>query len=146
MDFYKNTEKLLYKYPILKKHLAIAKLDIEDIEKEGEKRRSPSVVLLTNSNKNYSSTVEAEAIPKSEKYLTAIKKTEKLVNKIDAALSYVCNKEAMSFIKMKYFENKCIDDICDALCISRSTAFRLKNNIISNLSIVLFGADVIDLY
>lgn len=141
-DFFKKTENLLYRYPDYKNHIALKYLDIADMKKEGVNRNSPSIVLYSGGvkkNRQLKTTLDNDE--KIKAMLAKTDKTAKLVNRIEAAVEMCCKGMEAEFVELKYFENRTIDEICDKLIISRSTAFRMRNSIISRLSTVFYGVD-----
>jgi len=146
MDYYKKTEKLLYCYPVLKKHLIINKLDLDDVKTEGEADRSKSIVIsrADAAPRRTLPLTREEAVERRTKPITLqINKTQSLLKKIDAAISFSCGDIEKNFIRLKYFDNTQMDSICETLKISRSKAFRMKNTIIDSISAILFGADAL---
>lgn len=145
-DYFKKTENILYNYPNYKNYIALKYLDIADMQKEGISRNSPSIVLYSGGVKQKRELkIAMDNDIKIKKMLEQTDKTAKIVNRIEMAINMCCtNDDSRKFIEMKYFENKSMDDICDALLISRSTAFRIRNNIINKLATILFGVDAVN--
>lgn len=140
-DSFKNTEKLLYNYKILKEHVQ----DEEGYFGMLNKGKSKSVVVY--SSKSGSSNLdEDEAMIKRKE---SLRRSQNDLKRIEKALDAVRDRKEFKVIELRYFsrndehEAYSWEEITEQLKISDKTARRWKNNIVREISIRIFGSDAI---
>lgn len=143
-NYFKETEKLLYAYPILKVQVQQIELDIEDLKKEEYTDHSKDIVKMKSGGGACLGEYELQDI-RIKNRIRSLNRTNNEIKRIDRALEQVKNDEGYEIIKLKYFDNpsKTIEEMSELLHISESTVKRWKNRIINKLKIVLFGADAL---
>jgi hypothetical protein len=139
---YSETERLLYKYPMLKLKVEQDELDIQDYQKEMEKfggtQKSKDVVYIPKGGVRLDPAEKQQALIDDKE--ASKQKTLKEIARIDKALDKVKKYEGFEIIELKYFKRIEPDDgIMDILNIGKTTFYRWKNRLINDLSVIFFG-------
>lgn len=140
-DYFKETEKLLYNYPVLK-------LKIEEDQKflydpdataEPDQRKSKDIIKFTGNGGGHGLDID--------RYTLGIKssmmRTRQEVKRIERALDTIKNDKYYEIINMKYFKGMTMEAIAEHFECEDKTARRNKNRIVNKLKIMLFGADAL---
>lgn len=140
--YYSETERLLYKYPMLKLKVEQDELDIEDLQKEmdlfGGTQKSKDVVYVPNGGVRLDPYEKQEALIAEKK--VSRDKALKDIKKIDRALENVKNYKGYEIIDLRYFKRiEPDDEIMEQLHIGKTTFYQWKNRIINDLSVIFFG-------
>ena len=104
----KNTKSLLYSYNNLKKSIDLRKEQIRDLENEGIPGRSKSILLNVGHSSNSSDDPVELAIKNIQNQIAVTKVT---IDYIDKVLLTFKNDPYYDIIRLKYFENKTIEEI-----------------------------------
>jgi hypothetical protein len=145
-NYFKDTEILLYNYPILK----------EKVELDEELLLDPdSVIFPKEKSKDivrYSSSGNGPGFDIGQ-YTESVKlsmmKTRAEVSRIERALNQIRDDKYYRVIELKYFDKKdsqesyTYDDIAEILDKDVRTIRRNKNRLKSKLKLYLFGADAL---
>lgn len=138
-DYFKDTERLLYSYPDLKLKLAMDEEELNNNQMV-QKRKSADIVRFGGSGKRPDDP--------DEEYLNSrmvsINRTKKEVERIDKALDTISDEPKYTIIPMKYFKNKTMEEISEALACDERTVRRNKNRLINRLKIIFFGAEALN--
>lgn len=148
-DYFKDTEKLLYSYPELKKKVSMDEEFLADpdavIYPQG---RSHDIVRYSNTGGLVQTGFDEEEYTKSVK--KSMIRTRAEVARIERALNQIREDKYYRVIELKYFEKKddsqegyTYEDIAEILEKDVRTIRRNKNRLINRLKIYLFGADVL---
>lgn len=143
VNYYLNTEKLLYKYPVLKKQVIAIEEYIQDLISDGYQQKSKDVVKIQpqlNQEKQDYTEMHDERI-KDKK--SSLERTNMDIKWIEHALNQIRNDQYYILIELKYFDKMEILDILKKLNISETTFRRKRNSIINELSIILYGSNAI---
>lgn len=142
-DKYKQTEKRLYAYPVLKRNIERYKLDIKDTEKEDMRKSHDFVLFVKNSGSAEKMDIEDLKAAKILLIEQKIARDQKEIDEIDKALEEIQQDEYYPVIKLHYFEKKNQDDIADLLHCDKVTIWRNRKKLINMLNIGLYGADAL---
>lgn len=104
----KNTKSLLYSYNNLKKSIDLRKEQIRDLENEGIPGRSKSILLNVGHSSNSGDDPVEIAIKNIQNQIAVTKVT---IDYIDKVLLTFKNDPYYDIIRLKYFENKTIEEI-----------------------------------
>jgi hypothetical protein len=146
-EAYKNTEKLLYNYNLLKEHV---------IDEEGyfgmlNKRSSGSVVRYSKSK---AAVNEDEMLKLREE---SYKRSKSDLERLEKALSKVKGTKEYKVIELRYFRKKnnrdtyTFEEIAERLSktegfpetLNEKTVRRWRSSIVNEISVYLFGSDAI---
>lgn len=147
-EAFKNTEKILYCYNILREHVA----DENEYIDMAYKSKSSSVVRYT---KNKVAAPEEDQIILDR--LSSYNRSKTDVERIEKALKKIEGKKGYEVIKYRYLVRKDGDDIytyeeiADILArqqgysenLNEKTVRNYKNSLIREMSVFLFGSDAI---
>ena len=142
-DKFKQTEKRLYAYPIMKRNIERYALDIKDIEKEDMKKSKDFVIFLKNSGGADKPDLEELRAAKILVIEQKRARDEKEIAEIDAALKEIEQDEYFSVIEMHYFQGAQQDEVAEKLHCDKVTAWRNRKRLINMLNISLYGADAL---
>ena len=140
-DYFKETEKLLYNYPILK-------LKVEEDEKflynpdasvEPEQRKSKDIIRFSGTGGGHGLDIDRYTIGVK----SSMMRTRQEVNRIDRALDTIKSDKYYRIIELKYFKEMTMEAIADEFECEDKTIRRNKNRLINKLKIMLFGADAL---
>jgi predicted ATPase len=139
---YAETERLLYKYPILKLKVEQDELDIKDYQKEmeqfGSTQKSKDIVYVPTGGIRLDPQEKQEALIADKE--ASKSRTLKEIAKIDKALEKVSNYKGYEIINLKYFKRiEPDEEIMDELHIGKTTFYQWKNRLINDLSVIFFG-------
>jgi RNA polymerase sigma factor (sigma-70 family) len=140
-SYFSRTERLLYSYPSLKVSLNELELNIHDIELEGIKRKSTSIVVFSGKG---SSGDNDEQLTAAEAYKESKERTQRMVNRIERALDHIRGEEGYEIIEMKYFDNMNNLEIADKIPCSESTVKRWRKRLVNQLGVLIFGVDALE--
>lgn len=140
-DIFKNTEAILYSYSTIKETIVQRKTQIKELKKYGLPKKSSSAKIYS-SNKIY--------IEENDLLDTTIKNIEKSIIKTKVILDYInsillkFNKDPYyEIIKLKYFDNKTIEEIAEIMEKDISTITRNKNRLINTLKMYLLPNEIL---
>ena len=154
-EAFKNTEKILYCFNILKEHLEDEKAYLEMIEK----KKSGSVVRYS---KNKLEKLEEDQL--LEERFTSYQRSKNDVERIEKALNKIKNKKGYEVIEMRYLQRKkkienekqtediyTFEEIADTLSgqqgysenLNEKTVRNYKNALVHDMAIFLFGSDAV---
>ncbi|KAE9633729.1 hypothetical protein GND95_08735 [Defluviitalea raffinosedens] len=145
-DYFKMTEFLLYNYPALKEQIASIDEYISTVSKE----RSRSIIYWTNGGAG-----QEDIEDKIKSRLDSFERTQADVLWIEQALNKIKDREEYFIIEKRYLKRKedgslyTYEEITDMYCehvgkeISERTVRRYKTKLIHELSVLLFGSDVL---
>ena len=140
--YFQKTEKLLYSYPNLLKALEQKDQDIKFIQENGVQEKSKSIVFYSTNRGNAGNEQYIEIL---ESYKASKERTERLINKIDRALSDIKDDSYYYIIESKYFLIMSNTDIEEQFAVSDRTVRRHKNRLINKIQVILFGADALEM-
>ncbi|MDE7200596.1 MAG: hypothetical protein K2O91_01520 [Lachnospiraceae bacterium] len=154
-EAFKNTEKILYCFNILKEHVADEAAYLEMINK----RKSGSVVRYSKNK-----TEKPEDDQMLEERLVSYWRSKNDVERIEKALKKIEGKKGYEVIQMRYLQRKKItengkqteevytfEEIADALSgqqgynenLNEKTVRNYKNILVRDMAIFLFGSDAV---
>jgi RNA polymerase sigma factor (sigma-70 family) len=146
-NYFKDTEVLLYNYPILKDKIKLDEellLDPDSIIYP--KRKSKDIVRYSSSASNGP---EFDVSQYTESVKLSMMRTRAEVARIERALEQIKDDRYYRIIELKYFEKNInqdshtYDEIARILQKDESTIRRNKNRLISKLKLYLFGAEAL---
>lgn len=140
---YRQTEKLLRAYPVLKDNLERYQRDIEDIKHEDMGKSASIVLFAKNSGKTPKQDLEELRAEKIFRITEKLNRDKKMVTEIETALAYVKDKPYYRVIELFYFEDAPACKIEQELNCDRSTAWRNRKVLVNRICEVLYGADAL---
>jgi hypothetical protein len=138
LDYFKQTERRLYAYPIIKKRLS------EDIEKLAEYQsvglpeHSRGIVKYIRSGRRLDPEDIKDALIFDLK--AAIISNEDEIREIDTALEIIAGDEYAKLIALKYFEHKTDEHISEVMSCADRTIRTHKKLLIRQMALYLYGA------
>lgn len=147
-DYFKMTESLLYNYPVLKEQIG----SVDEYVSTVGKGRSKSIIYWTT-GKNGQEDIE----DRIKSRLDSFERTRADVIWIEQALEKIKDREEYFIIEKRYLQRKedgglyTYEEITEMYCeytgkeISERTVRRYKTKMIRNLSVLLFGSDVLEM-
>lgn len=149
---YKDTERLLYSYPSLIRAIQEDENSIKIGTYESYQcntGKSKDIIKFSKSSGS-----KTDPCFESER-LAAIERTKRQIERIERAMKAISVLENYQIIEMKYFGTKAdrywdgntldILEIAETMHLSDSTVRRRRSELINRLSIMIFGADAINL-
>lgn len=146
---YKDTERLLYSYPSLILNVAE---DEESLKNNSyvAKSKSKDILKFMGAKSPLGIGVEIE-----QERMKSIERTKTQITRIENALEKIKNIPDFCIIEMKYF-GTCQEGIWDGnpieifeiakrTCMSESTVKRRRRELIDRLSVILFGAEAVNI-
>lgn len=154
-EAFKNTEKILYCYNILKEHVA----DEEEYLAMAKKRKSGSVIKYSKSSV---SAADEEQILQNR--IASYNRSKSDVDRIGKALERIQDKKGYEVIELRYLKRKektedgrkveevyTFDEIADILSgqkgygesLNEKTVRGYKNTLVRDMAIFLFGSDAV---
>ena len=128
---FKVTEQALYLYPKIKEAINKNKEEIRYLKKHG----------LPNKSKDITSMNHGTIIQDKQELI------EEKINKITQSnvINYSYKDEKYyEIIRLKYFEGKTIDEMCEYFEVSDTTIKKAKNKLINEIRVLLFPNNVIN--
>ena len=141
-DYFKETEKLLYNYPVLK-------LKVEEDEKflynpdasaEPEQRKSKDIIRFSGNGGGHGLDIDRYTIS----IKSSMMRTRQEVKRIERALETIKSDKYYEVIDLKYFKEMTMESIAEYLKCEDKTVRRNKNRLLNKLKIMLFGADALN--
>lgn len=132
-----KVEVMLYAYKGALEAVKGKEEAVEELRKYGLPQFSPSY-LGTRSDKNKPE-VEEE-IEKLERSISFLRRT---INLIEAGLSSIQQDNFFELIKLKYFENKTMEDIAEHMNTGLTTIYRNRERLIYKLIKIIFAEDIL---
>lgn len=141
-EYFRETEKLLYNYPILK-------LKVEEDEKflfnpdataETEQRKSKDIIRFSGTGGGHGLDIDRYTIGVK----SSMMRTRQEVKRIERALSTIKDDKYYEIIEMKYFQEMTMESMAAYFDCDEKTIRRNKNRLINRLKIMLFGADALN--
>lgn len=142
-DPYRQTERRLRAYPVLRRNIERYKADIEDIKREDFGKSQSLVLFRRNSGQPPKKDLDEIREEKILEVRVKLLRDEKELSEIETALAYVRDYPYYGLIEMIYFENLEQVEIEDRLHCDRSTIYRNRKILVSRISEVLYGADAL---
>jgi len=142
-DPYRQTERRLRAYPVLKRNVERYKADIEDIKREDFGKSQSLVLFQRNSGQPPKKDLDEIREEKIIEVRAKLLRDEKELSEIETALAYVRDYPYYGLIEMIYFDNLEQVEIEDRLHCDRSTIYRNRKILVSRISEVLYGADAL---
>ena len=135
---YKETEKRLYGYPVLKERLITLKEELEDIiDHPYLPGHSKDICLYSRANDRLS---DEEIIDQRIQGLEGRLYADKAeIVKIDAALKIVKQYPYYEALLGKYFKNKSIEDLATELKCDKTTIYRNLSPMVNRIAVWLYG-------
>ena len=140
-DAFKDTEKRLYAYPILRKKIEDDKDYLRQIEGVGLPGRDKSILRYSRSGSRVSPE-EMLAVEIKDK-MAAIARDEHEVGMIDNALTVIIDDYYYDTIEAKYFRGEKDEDVAENICCDPATVRRNRNRLVKQLSVMLYGAQAL---
>lgn len=139
-DCYKQIEKKLYSYPMLKDKIIEWQEEIDELNKVGLHERSKSIVFIPSGSRLGPDDIKEAKIQdlqyRIHNNLNEIKALDKALDKIRADYWY-------RIIEMKYFEGQIDDDIAAAFECDTSTIRRNRKRLVTIISVRYYGASAL---
>lgn len=111
LNTYKNTEKILYDYPKLKKSIQDRQEQIRDYQNYGLQEKSKSITTISyNIKREDADDIINNSINSLQKHIF---KTEVILKFIDSILDRFKDDPYIDVIKLHYFEKKTYDQIAE---------------------------------
>lgn len=142
-DPYRQTERRLRAYPVLKRNVERYKADIEDIKREDFGKSQSLVLFRRNSGRPPKKDLEEIREEKILEVRVKLERDEKEIREIETALAYVRDYPYYGLIEMIYFRGLEQVEIEDRLHCDRSTVYRNRKILVSRISEALYGADAL---
>lgn len=138
-DCFKNTERRLYDYPVLKENIIKYNLDIVDLKKEKYTERSRDILrMYSGGNKLSKDDIQYVKILQVE---AKKEKDGDDIAEIEAALNSVKDDEYHMVIEYKYFDRLKDTQIAELIACDESTVRRNKNRLVHRIAVKLYGSN-----
>ncbi len=142
-DPYRQTERRLRAYPVLKRNVERYKADIEDIKREDFGKSQSLVLFRRNSGQPPKKDLEEIREEKILEVRVKLERDEKEIREIETALEYVEGWPYYEVIEMIYFRGLGQLEVEARLHCDRSTVYRNRKILVSRISEALYGADAL---
>lgn len=139
-DCFRDTEKRLYDYPVLKENVEKYKLDIEDLKKEKYTDRAKDIVRMSLGAGGTRLSREEKQATKIMNVEAKVERDSAEIDEIDYALNSIQDDEYYMVIEYKYFDRLKDTDIAENMACDESTVRRHKNRLVHRLAVKLHGA------
>ena len=138
-DAFKDTEKRLYAYPLLKQKIKKDERYIAQISAEGLPERSNSIMRYSRPGSRISpeEAVEAEI----REYTAAIARNRNEVETIESALETVQEDSYYDALEDKYFKSRRDEAIALDMHCDPATVRRNRNRLVKQIAVLLYGTD-----
>jgi hypothetical protein len=133
-----KVEVMLYAYKGALESVKVKEEALEELKKYGLPHFSPSYVG-TNNDKNRQDALEEE-VERLERSISFLARTIRL---IESGLSVIKGDEYFELIKLKYFENKTMEDIAEHMNTGLTTIYRNRERLIYKLIKIIFAEDIL---
>jgi DNA-directed RNA polymerase specialized sigma24 family protein len=140
-DAYKETERRLYAYPIIKLKIADLKEKVEEIQAFDAPSKSKSVVSFSKTGIRLTPDEITEALIRDT--TADIAGNEAEIENIEKALDTVAEDEYAAIIPLKYFECKSDEETADSVKCSERTVRYQKSRLVNRLAVRLYGIDAL---
>lgn len=140
---YKMTERRLRAYPILKENIKRYKMDIDDIRHEDMGKSADIIMFQANSGMSPERDLEELRQEKIFGLTEKIYRDTKEIEEIDVALQSVKANPYYQIIPLTYFEGKQQEAVAQAMHCDKTTVWRNRQKLVTQMSVVLYGADAI---
>lgn len=151
-ETFKNTEKILYSYTVLKEHVEDEKKYIDESMAELHKSKSKSIVVYSTAQKKE---IDEDLILENRK--AAYRRSKADFDRVTKALNKVKKKKGYEVIEYRYLKRKenedvyTYEEIADLLSgkkgygenLNEKTVRNYKNKLVKEVAIFLFGSDAI---
>lgn len=151
-EAFKNTEKILYCYNVLREHVADEKKYLEESMAELHKSKSKSIVIYSTGQKPE---IDEDQILENRK--AAYRRSKADFDRVTKALSKIESKKGYEVILYRYLRRKendevyTYEEIADLLSgsqgyggsLNEKTVRNYKNKLVKDVSVFLFGSDAI---
>lgn len=139
---YKQTEKRLYAYPVLKKNIERYKKDIEDVKQEDFSRSKDIAFYAAGAG---TEKLDIEEIRKAKIFVIEqkIARDREEIKEIEAALDEIRNDEYFEIIPLHYFQKVDQETITKRVRCDKVTVWRNRKRLLNIINICLFGADAL---
>ena len=139
-DCFRDTEKRLYDYPVLKENIEKYKLDIEDLKKEKYTSRAKDIVRMSLGAGGTRLTREEIQETKVMGVEAKLERDSTEIDEIDRALNSVQDDEYYMVVEYKYFDRLKDHEIAECMTCDESTVRRNKNRLVHRIAVKLHGA------
>lgn len=139
---YKQTEKRLYAYPVLKKNIERYKKDIEDVKQE-EFSRSKDIAFYAAGAGTEKPDIEEIRKAKIFVIEQKIARDREEIKEIEAALDEIRNDEYFEIIPLHYFKRISQEEISQKVHCDKVTVWRNRRRLLNILEVCLYGAEVL---
>lgn len=139
---FKVTEQALYLYPKIKEAINKNKEEIKYLEKYGLPNKSKDITTM------------ASGLLMSDKQELIENKINKItqanvinysyIEKINNVVGTLRNNKYYDIIRLRYFEGKTIEELCEYFEVSDTTIKKAKNKLINEIRVLLFPNNVIN--
>jgi len=136
-DFYKDTERLLYSYPLLKLKIAQDEeflFDPDSIVIPPEKSKD-IVKYKSGSGRDLDLTEITNNLKRN------MMRTRQEVIRIERALETIQDEKYYEIIPMKYFDGVAVEDIAEKFEVDDRTIRRNKSRLVNKIKVIIFGSD-----
>jgi len=132
-NYFKETEKLLYAYPTLKKRLE------QGVLYPGNKSKDVVRVVADGGRKPLEEVYE-EICESRER---SFERTKARVAEVEHALDQVKDDEMYDIIELHYFQQIEWEDVAQEVNASIPTVYRHRKRIVKKIAVLLFGVDAL---
>lgn len=150
-EAFKNTEKILYCYNVLKEYVSDEEHYITEYQEEWDKKKSKSIVI------NKSKSMPADEDELLEDRRLSFKRSKNDVDRLTRALDKIKEYKGYDVIELRYLSRKennevyTYEEIAEMLAgtkgyginLTERTVRRYKNELVKELAVLLFGSDAL---
>ena len=137
-DNYKNTERILYDYKVMKGYIELRKKDLAELKYQGVSAISLSLAKPSNTKTSDPVSEEFLSVEKIKaRWEQEIKRREEIIYKVDYAISLLKEHEK-KIVKLRYIEGKTHEQISAFVDYSPRQVMRIRKKCIQKISMVLF--------
>ncbi|MES0334757.1 MAG: hypothetical protein SFH39_00145 [Candidatus Magnetobacterium sp. LHC-1] len=138
-----RTKQTLYQLHSLRDHIELCLRDIEDFQREGEKRRSKDVIKMCRgtSGIDLDELAEIRLQEKIKAKHEDIERTSREIDRINWALDKVKGEKGFEVIHWIYVEGMSLKETAKEVHASESSVHRWNVQIINKLSGILYGME-----
>jgi len=142
-NFYRETEILLYNYPVLKLKVAQDEEFLYDpnAHTAPANNRSKDIVIYS-SRSTGSHGLDIDQYTQSVK--SSMMRTRQEVLRIDRAMEAITDDKYYEIIPLKYWDGLTIEEISEKIVCDEKTVRRNRSRLVNKLKIMLFGADALN--
>lgn len=139
---FKVTEQALYLYPKIKEAINKNKEEIRYLKKHGLPNKSKDITSMSHG------TIIQDKQELIEEKINKITQSNVInysyIEKINSIINSFKDEKYYEIIRLKYFEGKTIDEMCEYFEVSDTTIKKAKNKLINEIRVLLFPNNVIN--